>query len=57
MIAWMWVQVPEAGLQYMTRILYEAAVGEDDTWGEHEVDFTFHPGTEREREKREIVRE
>ena len=47
------VQVPEAGLQYMTRILYEAAVGEDDTWGEHEV-YTLHPGreseTERERE-------
>lgn len=32
-------QVPAEGMQYMTRILYEAAVGEDDTWGEHEVDY------------------
>jgi len=32
-------QIPEDSLQFMTRILYEAAVGEDAQWGEHEVDY------------------
>lgn len=26
-------------MHFMTRIVYKAAVGEDDTWGEHEVDY------------------
>jgi isopentenyl-diphosphate delta-isomerase len=26
-------------MHYMTRIVYKAAVGEDDKWGEHEVDY------------------
>jgi len=32
-------QVPANDLHFMTRIVYKAAVGEDDTWGEHEVDY------------------
>jgi len=32
-------QVPADDLHFMTRIVYKAAVGEDDTWGEHEVDY------------------
>ena len=31
--------VPAESMHYMTRIVYKAAVGEDDTWGEHEVDY------------------
>lgn len=31
--------VPIEGIEYMTRIVYKAAVGEDDKWGEHEVDY------------------
>jgi len=32
-------QVPEADMHFMTRIVYKAAVGEDNKWGEHEVDY------------------
>lgn len=32
-------QVPMECLNFMTRVVYKAAVGEDDTWGEHEVDY------------------
>ncbi len=32
-------QVPADSMHYMTRIVYKAAVGEDDKWGEHEVDY------------------
>jgi len=31
--------VPISDIEYMTRIVYKAAVGEDDQWGEHEVDY------------------
>jgi isopentenyl-diphosphate delta-isomerase len=31
--------VPAESMHYMTRIVYKAAVGEDDKWGEHEVDY------------------
>jgi isopentenyl-diphosphate delta-isomerase len=31
--------VPGDSMHYMTRIVYKAAVGEDDKWGEHEVDY------------------
>lgn len=31
--------VPADSMHYMTRIVYKAAVGEDDKWGEHEVDY------------------
>jgi isopentenyl-diphosphate delta-isomerase len=31
--------VPAESMHYMTRIVYQAAVGEDDKWGEHEVDY------------------
>lgn len=32
-------QVSEADMHFMTRIVYKAAVGEDNKWGEHEVDY------------------
>ncbi|EKX34051.1 isopentenyl diphosphate isomerase [Guillardia theta CCMP2712] len=32
-------QVKKEDLSYLTRIVYKAAVGEDDKWGEHEVDY------------------
>ena len=31
--------VPIEKIEYMTRIVYKAAVGEDAQWGEHEVDY------------------
>ena len=31
--------VPADSMHYMTRIVYKAAVGEDDQWGEHECDY------------------